>query len=790
MSVAPSPTTIRFGPFELDLRSGELRRLGGKVRLQEQSFQILAVLVERHGDLVTREELQQKLWSADTYVDFDHGLNNAIKRLREALGDSAEKPRYIETLPRRGYRFIGQVLDPAIEPEPVVPLLELSSDRVDKPVAQLLPREEIEHQAGARKERGKVSVVARRWILAGFALVIATTAAFLVVRHLHARPLTDRDTIVVADFTNTTGDAVFDGTLRQGLAVQLGQSPFLRLVSESRIRQLLGMMAQPTDARLTPALARELCERNGSAAFFDGSIAALGKQYVLAIRATNCHTGDLLAEEQTQAGSKEEVLGALDIVANKLRRRVGESIATVQRYDTPLADATTPSLEALKAYSVGVRKFYREDPQDAIPFFERAVTLDPNFAIAYAMMACACIVQPDLAARNIRQAYALRGKLSEGERLFIESGYEEMELGDLKKAMIVTQVWADLYPREFEPARSLEWYYLEIGDADAAVPWGRKALALGEENPLSYQMLAASYWHLNRLDEARALYKQDEDRKLVDPFMNRARYLLAFVAHDEAGMEEFARRDAGKPGAEDDMLNMQADTARWFGKLKLARELTARASDSAKHNDAIELAATYQAKEALFEAEIGDRTPARAGIESAMRLSPNRNVQEIAPLVLAMSGDAPAAEKLAAELERAHPQDTLATGYWLPAIHAAIALERNDPRQAIALAQTPGSMDLAFSDMLTVFLRGEAYLRLGDGERAAVEFQKFLDHWGLVGNAPGGALARLGLARAYAMEGKVADARAAYAAFLTLWRNADPEIPLLKQAQTESAQLH
>ncbi len=690
MKLAPEPVRIKFGPFELDLQSGELFRLGRKVRLQGQTFLILSVLIERAGEVVTREELQQKVWPSDTYVDFEHGLNNAIKRLREALNDSAEKPRYVETVPRRGYRFIGQVLDLAIEPKSVVPRIEAPSDRVDDTVAQLLPSEAVESQSGARKERRKVSDLAWRWILAGLAIFISATTAFLVVRHLHARPLTDQDTVVVADFTNTTGDAVFDGTLRQGLAVQLGQSPFLRQVSETRIQQLLRMMSQPEDARLTPALARELCERSSSAAFFDGSIAALGRQYVLAIRATNCHTGDVLAEEQIQAGSKEEVLGALDTFAKRLRRRVGESMATVQKYDTPLADATTPSLEALKAYSVGVRKFYRENPQEAIPFFERAVTIDPNFAIAYAMMACACVVQPDLAARNIRKAYALREKVSEGERLFIESGYDEMALGDLKKAITVTQVWANLYPREYEPAKSLAWLYNEIGDAEMAVPWGRKALALGEENPLSYQILAVSYWHLNRLDEARALYKQDQDRNLVDPFMDMARYLLAFVAHDGAGMEDFAARDSGKPGAEDGMLDMQADTARWFGKLKLARELTARASDSAKHNDAIETAAMYQAKEAFFEAEIGDPESARAVIESSMRLSPNRKVREIAPLVLARTGDEVAAEKLASELERAYPQDTLVAGYWLPAIRATIALERNDPRQTIVLSQTPG----------------------------------------------------------------------------------------------------
>jgi eukaryotic-like serine/threonine-protein kinase len=789
MSLAPSPATIRFGPFELDVSSGELRRLGRKVRLQWQSFQILSVLIERAGEVVTREELRQELWSADTYVDFDHGLNNAVKRLREALGDSAEKPRYVETLPRKGYRFIGPVPDSAIEPASVVPSLERPSDRADKQMVQLLPREENKLSADSQSSRSSVFVAWGRWIFAVLILMIATAATFLFNRY-HARTLTDQDTVVVADFTNTTGDAVFDGTLRQGLAVQLGQSPFLSLVSEVRIQQLLGMMAQPRDARLTPALARELCERNNSAAFFDGSIAVLGKQYVLALRATNCHTGGLLAQEQIQTDSKEQVLGALDTIAKKLRRRVGESITTVQRYDTPLAEATTPSLEALKAYSVGVRKLYWDDPRGSIPFFQRAVTLDPNFAAAYAMMSCACILQPDVATRNIRKAYALREKVSEGERLFIESVYDEIAMGDLKKAMAANEVWADLYPREFEPARALAEFYTEIGDAETAVRWGRKALALGQENAMSYQILAWSYVRLNRLAEAQDLYKQDEDRRLADPMMNGARYLLAFFAHDQGKMEEFGLRDSGKPGAEDAMLDMQADTARWSGKLKLARELTERASNSAKHNDAIETAAIYRAKEALFEAEIGDLKSARLGIESSMKLSLNRNVKEIAPLVLTWTGDRLAAEKITSELERDYPQDTLATGYWLPAIHAANALQRNDPRNAIVLSQTPNSIDLAFADMLTVYLRGEAYLKLHDGERAAIEFQKFLDHWGLVRNAPEGALARLGLARAYAVQGNVMRARAAYETFLTLWLNADPDIPLLKRARVEYAQLH
>lgn len=788
MNSAPRPKRVQFGQFELDLQSGELYRLGRKIRLQGQTFLVLSALIERAGQVVTREELQQRVWPADIYIDFEHGLNNAIKRLREALNDSPEKPRYIETLPRKGYRFIAPVFEPAAEPEPMGPETEPQGASADTLLVEPLSPEGPSEQAGVRKANARFPVVSRQWLLVGIALVLISAAGFLAFKH-RPRPLTDRDTIVVADFVNTTGDEVFDGTLREGLVVQLGQSPFLSLVSEMRIQQLLGMMARPTDAHLTAALARELCERNGSAAFFDGSIATLGKHYLLSVRATNCRTGDLLGEEQVQAGSKEEVPGALDSVAKNLRRRVGESITTVERYDTPLADATTPSLEALKAYSAGVQKVYREDPQDAIPFFQRAVSLDPGFAAAYAMMSCACIVQPDLATRNIRKAYALREKVSERERLFIESTYDEIALGDLNKSITDNQIWATLYPREYEPARTLEEDYLAVGDASTAAQWGRKALALGGENPLSYQTLALSYWNLNRLDEAKILYKQDEDRKLADPFMNRAKYFLAFAAHDTVGMAEYAARDMGKPGSEDAMLDIQADTARWFGKLKLARELTTRASDSAKYNKAIELAAIYQAKEAFFEAEIGNPKSARATIESSMKLSQNRQVQEIAALVLARIGDSTAAEHLASEIQREHPQDTLAAGYWLPAIHAAIALQRHHARQAIVLSRTPSSMALAFSEMLTVYLRGEAYMQLRDGKSAAAELQEFLDHWGLVRNAPEGAFARLALARAYAMQGKVPEARAAYKMFLTLWKDADPDIPLLQQARAESAQL-
>jgi tetratricopeptide (TPR) repeat protein len=624
--------------------------------------------------------------------------------------------------------------------------------------------------------------------------VIAAGILFLHSRKAHA--LTDKDTIVLADFENKTGDAVFDDTLRQGLSVQLEQSPFLSMISESKVNQTLKMMGRPAGDRLTPEITREVCQRTGSKVMLTGSIAGLGSQYVIGLKAVNCQSGDLLAEAQEQAAGKEAVLKALDAAAVRLRSKLGESLNTVQEYSTPLADATTSSLDALKAFSLGYKTRSSKGETAALPFFKRAVELDPNFAAAYLELSVrySNLSEVGLAREYARKAYELREKVSERERFGIEGFYYFYVTGELEKAAQTFELWQQTYPRNEMPYGDLGVISATQGNYEKALSEYSESLRLEPNSVVSYGNLGNAYVNLNRLDEAEAVYKQADERKLQNEALLAGRYLLAFLKGDTAQIERFASAATGKPGIEDSLLATQADTQAWYGKLKNARELTRRAMDSAEHNDAKETAAGYQAESALREVEVGNQEQARADANAALGLAPNRDVKAMAALALGRAGDTAGAEKLAAELDKTFPQDTLVQRYWLPTIRAAVAIERKDPNRAVELLKETGAIDVGQPTGLTlalvpVYVRGAAYLALGDGNRAATEFQKFIDHRGVVTNFPWGALAHLGLARAYTMQGDSAKARAAYQDFLTLWKDADPDIPILKQAKAEYAKL-
>jgi len=619
-------------------------------------------------------------------------------------------------------------------------------------------------------------------------------AGGLYYRAHQTRPLTDKDSIVLSDFTNTTGDSVFDDTLKQGLSVQLEQSPFLNLVSDRRVNDTLKLMARRAGDRLTPEVAREVCQRTRSKAMLAGSIAGLGRRYVIGLKAVNCDTGDVLAEAQEQAVGKEAVLKALDAAAVRMRKKLGESLSSVQKYATPLAAATTPSLEALKAFSLGSKT---GDTTARLSFLRRAVELDPNFALAYAAMARDYSVLNEVGrgAEYARKAYDLREKVSERERFVIEFRYYAFATGELEKAAQTVELFQQTYPRDAQPYLQLGYVYAALANWEKALEEQREALRLNPNSATNYINLGIAYTVFNRLDEAEALYKQAEERKLKGELLLQNRYFLAFLKGDAAQMARMVSAATGWPGAEDLLLAAQADTEGWYGKLKNAHELTGRAMDSALHNNAKESAAEYQAAAALREVESGNREQARAEGHAAVKLAPNRDVRAIAALALARAGDTAGAEKLAGELDKAFPLDTLVQRYWLPTIRAAVALERKDPNRASELLKTASTIELSdLTGNLAIFMspayvRGEAYLMLRDGHRAAAEFQKFIDHRGLVMNFPWGALARLGLARAYAFEGDTAKARAAYQDFLTLWKEADPDIPILKEAKAEYAKL-
>jgi serine/threonine protein kinase len=635
------------------------------------------------------------------------------------------------------------------------------------------------------------------WRIAFLVLLSAAlVAGGLYYRRHQAKPLTDKDTIVLADFTNTTGDSVFDDTLKQGLSVQLEQSPFLDLISERKVNETLRLMGRPVGDRLTPELAREVCQRRGSRAILTGSIAALGSQYVIGLKAADCNTGDVLAEAQEQAAGKEAVLKALDNAAVSLRAKLGESLSSVQKYATPVEEATTPSLEALKAYSLGRKMQAAKGDVPALPFYKRAVELDPNFAAAYRSMS---VVYGNLnelgrAAENSRKAYELREKVSERERLAIEAIYYTYTTGELEKAAQAYELWQQTYPRDYLPYTNLGDIYGILGNWEKALQEASGALRLEPNDENNYLNLGNDYANLNRLDEAETVYKQAEERKLEGEFLLTNRYQLAFLKGDAAQMAQLLAAAMGKPGAEELLLAYQADTEAWYGKLKKARELTRQAMESAQHDDAKEAAAMYQAAAALREVESGNRDQALAEATAAVTLAPNRDVKAMSAVALARAGDTAGAEKLAAELDKTFPLDTLIQRYWLPTIQAAVALQRKDPNRAIEALRVASTIELGQPTQVVVFLcpvylRGEAYLMLHDGHAAAAEFQKFIDHRGAVVNFQWGVLARLGMARAYAVQGDTARARVAYKDFLTLWKDADPDVPILKDAKAEYAKL-
>jgi eukaryotic-like serine/threonine-protein kinase len=464
----------------------------------------------------------------------------------------------------------------------------------------------------------------------------------------------------------------------------------------------------------------------------------------------------------------------------------------VQRYSTPVEEATTPSLEALKAYSLGRKMFFAQGNTAAVPFLKQAVQLDPNFAIAYRALSATYgnLNEQGRQAENIRKAYALRGRVSERERFYIEANYFWTGTGELEKAVPAYRLWQQTYPRDYALYVHLGVIYSNLGNLDKALEEHREALRLEPNAADNYEVLCADYINLNRLDEARAVLTQAEGRKLESEGLLSLRYHLAFLKGDPAEMEQSVSAAMGKPGVEDVLLAAESDTAAWFGKLKDARELTRQAMASAEQNDAKETAAVYQAAAALGEVESGSRELARADANASMKLAPNRDVRTLAALTLARAGDLVTSEKQVAELDKSFPLNTLVQRYWLPTIRAAISLQRKNPNQALELLQAASAIELGDAgNLLPVYVRGEAYLILHDGNHAAAEFQKFLDHRGLVSNSPIAAIARLGLARSYALQGDAAKATAAYQDFLTLWKDADPDIPILKQAKAEYARL-
>jgi serine/threonine protein kinase/tetratricopeptide (TPR) repeat protein len=627
--------------------------------------------------------------------------------------------------------------------------------------------------------------------------------------HQQSKRLTEKDTIVLTDFANSTGDAIFDDTLKTALSVSLRQSPFLKLLSEPEVTKTLKLMTRPVDSKLTPELAHELCRRTESKAYIAGAIGSLGSKYVLELKAVSCQNVDTLAEEQVTAASKEKVVDSLGEAASRLRGELGESLATVQRFDVPLEQATTFSLEALKAYSLGRKATNEKGPAAALPYHEQAVELDPNFAMGYLSLGGDywSLGEVGRASEYYTKAFQLREHASDREKLDITADYYSNVTGELDKAAQTRQEQTNSYPREAGGYGNLGTVFASQGEYEKATEITKKELLLAPDRAYRYGNLANYNLALQRFDEARQMIREAQARKANDVSVHNALYGLAFLGADAGALTEQQQWFASHPDYENFGLALEADTEAYSGHLGEARELTNRAVDSAIRADSKESGAVWVANAALREAADGNITESRRSARQALKLAPaSPGVESEAALAFAMAGDTARAESLARDLGKRFPLDTQMQSLWLPAIETQLALNRKDPAPALNALQSASPIDLGLiqfvaniSCLYPLYVRGNAYLAAGQARPADAEFQKILDHTGIVWNCWTGALARLGVARANALQSRASQgadadaarvrALAAYKDFLALWTDADPDIPILKQAKSEYAKL-
>jgi tetratricopeptide (TPR) repeat protein len=628
-------------------------------------------------------------------------------------------------------------------------------------------------------------------------MVAVLAVAFGAYFYFHRAPkLAVGDFVLLADFTNTTGDTVFDGTLRQGLATKLEESTFLNVVSDHKIKQTLHHMGQPADRGLTQDLAMQLCADTGSVAVINGSIASQEDEYVVGLNAVNCKTGEILAQDQVTSEDKEHVLAALGKGATEIRAKLGESHKLLSQFDRPLVKATTSSLEALRAYSLGMEAFNNSDLEVALPHFENAIGLDPNFALAYVALGTSYhnLSEPGPAAHNLKKAYELRNRVSERKRFDISGHYYRFVTGDLEKAAQAYKLWAQTYLRDSRPRNNLSETYRQLGEFDKSLAEARQANQLDPTGDENYVNLFDAYLALNRLDEARAIVDQAQAKKFDSPPLHLGLYALAFLQNDAAGMAQDVAWGIGNPQIEGRIIYFEADSAAYAGQLARANLLSQRAMVSSKNAAEKETVAKYDAGTALREVLFGNAAEARKTATAVLRSSADRDVEAAGAIALALAGDTLEAQRLAGDLANRFPEDTLVQVNYLPTIRASISLVQNAPSKAIEELQVAFPYELgtlpAGLSLMAVYVRALAYQEAHDGRAAAAEFQKIVDHRGIVVTEAIGALAYLGIARAYALEGDKPRARAAYQDFITLWKRADPQISVLQEAKSESFQLH
>ena len=780
-----------FGAVLYEMATGQLPFRG------ESSAVIFNEILER--DPVPAIRLNPNLPSK-----LEDVINRALEKDRELRYQSAAEMRS-ELMRLKRDTTTGR---PAVSSSGPVPIARDSGSAVAPPPAPVsgsspAAAPPLSSQSTSAVQPSPVPAVAgtnlSRILIPAAVVVVALIAGGLYWRSRSASPvnstapLSTKDAVVLADFDNKTGDAVFDDALKQALAVQLGQSPFLNILSDRKVVETLRLMGSQPGARITQDVARELCVRTGSKAIVLGSISNFGGQYVIGLDAVGCSSGDTLAKEQEEAASKQDVLKALSKAAASLRTKLGESLASVQKFDVPV-EATTPSLEALKAYSLGITTGRTKGDAEAIPFMKRAIELDPNFAMAYCAIAVeySNLGRADLAAENARKAYDMRDRVSERERYRISAFYFQNDTGEVEKATEAYELWAKSYPRDSIPHGNLAVIYSALGQFDKAITEVETQQRL-EPNIVGYGNLATNYIDVNRLKEARQTLQEAQQKNFDGFFIRSNLYTLAFLSGDAAEMERQVAWAAGRPGEEDQMLDVHADTQAFYGRLEKARDLARRASDSAVRADAKETGAQWLAFQAVREAEFGNLAAARQGVTRALALAPGRDVKVLSALALARAGETSQSNAILEGLKKSEPSNTYLKVYWFPVIEASLELAQQAPDRAIIALEPALPYELGGPPpgvpMYPAYMRGLAYLAQKNGSAAAAEFQKFIDHSAVVQNFLTGSLARLQLARAYVASGDTAKAKAAYQNFFTLWKDADSGIPILNEAKAEYAKL-
>ena len=754
------PPVFRFADFEIDVFRHELRHSGRLVTLQRMPCELLVLLVANHDRVVTREEITGQLWGEDRFIDSERSINTAIRKIRSALGDDPDQSRFVRTVVGKGYQFIASVEQSSGDAEPAAEAPVQAEPAMPSPSAGW-PR------------LAAISLVM---------LLLAAVGAALFAKFRNQPKLTDRDTILLSDFANQTGDPLFDLTLKEGLAVQLEQSPLLSILPDERVRETLRMMRRSPDERITTDIAREICQRQGLKALITGLITPLGSHYAITLEATDSRTGDTLARVQVEAGKKEQVLQALSEAASRLRGGLGESVRSIRKFDA-LLEHTTTSLEALRAYSLGLHERIRGNVPEAISFYRHAIELDPNFVFAYAALAFiySNTRQSGLTAEYATRAYELRDRVSERERLSIMALYYGQVTGELNKRIEVLRLHQESYPRDAGPHSNLAATYNSVGQFEQAVEESRTAIRLSTRGAARYAVLGNALIHLNRFPEAGEVYRQALEQQLDSVSFHQGLFRMAFANGDGPPVEPQLEWAEGKK-LEYNGLDWQAEAAASRGQWRRSVEYSRRAMDAASRSEAADLAAGFAVQTALRGAAVGKCADVKTAASQALSIERNPISFTRGALALAWCGEARDAAPLIDEMSRRYPAHVIVNEIWLPVIRAAMDLRLGSAERAVESLK-PAQRYEAAAEFWPQYLRGQAYLDLQKPNEAEAEFRKIIDHRGQDLLSPLYSLARFALARAAARKGDTAGARKSYQDFLAQWKDADPDLPVLIEAK-------